>query len=81
MRTTIPMGDVGRAPIAVKGADGEWHEIGVVEDLDFIVEEDGWLPWGWPFRVSKRYVIDVDLEANESAYQVLLDIARTQDLL
>jgi hypothetical protein len=62
--------------MAARGADGEWHEIGVVEDLEFSVEQDEWLPWGWPFRVSRRYVIDVDLEGNEQAYQTLLEIAR-----
>ena len=76
MRTTVHLGDIGRVPVAVKGVDGEWREIGVMEDLDFSVEQDEWLPWGWPFRISKRYVISIDLEGNEHAYQILLEIAR-----
>lgn len=76
MRTTVALGDFGRVPMAIKGVDGEWHEIGVVEDLEFSVEQDEWLPWGWPFRASRRYVIDVDLEGNEQAYGILLDILR-----
>lgn len=76
MRTTVALGDFGRVPMAVKGVDGEWHEIGEVEDLEFTVEQDEWMPWGNPWRIERRYRIDVDLAGNEQAYQVLMEIAR-----
>jgi hypothetical protein len=61
-------------PVAMRGPDGEWVEVGYVTDLDFSVELDEWMEWQTPFRTKKTYTMDIDVQANSSAYPILMNI-------
>lgn len=78
MRTTLRLDGTYGTPVAIMGVDGEWTEVGYVTDLEFTAEQDEWLPWESPFRIQRRYSMEMDVCANESAYQVLLNIMRAQ---
>lgn len=75
MRTTLHLETAYGTPVAMKGPDGEWVEVGYVTGLDFSVEVDEWMPWETPFRTKKTYTMAIDVNANESAYPLLRDIA------
>lgn len=76
MRTTLNLGGSYGTPMAIKGPDGDWVEVGYVTDLDFSVDQDESMLWERPFRINRTYSMTVDLNANESAYSVLMAIAQ-----
>lgn len=81
MRKAIRIDQVFGVPMAVKGPDGEWKEVGYVSDLIFAVEQDEWRPWEPVFGTPQRYTMDVDLESTPEAYQILLDIMQAQSVV
>jgi hypothetical protein len=76
MRTTLHLENAYGTPMAMKGPDGEWVEVGYVTNLDLTVEQDEHTLWETPFRAKREYRMSVDLTAKESAYYTLMAIIR-----
>ena len=77
MKTTINVGAAYGTPVAMKNATGEWVEVGYVTDLEFTVHQEEsieFLPL--PYRFPRMYSMDLDIQANEDARSLMIEIAQ-----
>jgi hypothetical protein len=82
VKTTIRVPDENEPrKVAVLGDNGEWIEIGYVDDMHFSIEWEEFGPWPTNgFKTLKTYSMTIDLTANPAAHDLVVEILRQHRL-
>jgi len=77
MRTTLTISQAYGTPVAMKNAAGEWVEVGYISDLEFTMEQEESVEFlTLPYKLPKTYSMELDVEANEAARALIIEIVQ-----